>query len=77
MQTIPNRRYTVEFQEAAVQQVLDSGRSLNEVAASLEMPAKRNWVRRVRRGQRLSNRGGQTACNNVQAELSRLRAENA
>ena len=79
MQTIPNRRYTVEFQEAAVQQVLDSGRSLNEVAGSLEMPAKTlgNWVRRVRRGQRLANGGRQTTVTDIQAELSRLRAENA
>ena len=79
MHTIPNRRYTVEFQEAAIQQVLDSGRSINEVAGSLEMLAKTlaNWVRRVRRGQRLSNGGRQTALTDVQAELSRLRAENA
>lgn len=79
MQTIPNRRYTVEFQEAAVQQVLAGGRSITEVAGSLEMPAKTlgNWVRRVRRGQRVGNGGRQTAITDVQAELSRLQAENA
>jgi len=79
MHTIPNRRYTLEFQEAAVQQVLDSGRSMNDVAGSLEMPAKTlaNWVRRKRRGQRLSEGGRQTAITDVHAELSRLQAENA
>lgn len=78
MHTIPNRRYTVEFQEAAVQQVLDSGRSMNAVAGSLEMPPKTlaNWVRRTRQGQRLSEGGRQTAVTDVQAELSRLQAEN-
>jgi transposase-like protein len=47
MHTIPNRRYTLEFQEAAVQQVLDSGKSINEVAGRLEMPARTlgNWAR--------------------------------
>jgi transposase-like protein len=52
MHTIPDRRYTVEFQEAAVQKVLDSGQSINEVAGSLEMPARTlgNWVRRKRLG---------------------------
>ena len=79
MHTIPNRQYTVEFQEAAVQQVLHRGRSINEVAGSLEIPAKTlgNWVRRARRGQRLSNGRQQTPVTEVQAELSRLQTENA
>ena len=50
MHTIPNRQYTREFQEAAVNQVLDGGRSVAEVARSLEMSDKSHWVRRVRRG---------------------------
>jgi len=79
MQTIPNRQYTGEFQEAAVQQVLAGGRSVAEVARSLEMSDKTlsNWVRRVRRGASLSRRGPTPEVTDVQAELSRLRAENA
>ncbi len=78
METIPNRQYTMEFQDAAVQQVLESGRSITDVAGSLEMPAKTlgNWVRRTRRGQRLAHGGRPTEVTNVQAELSRLRVEN-
>ncbi len=56
MHTIPNRQYTREFQEAAVNQVLDGGRSVAEVARSLEMSDKTlsNWVRR---GQPFARRG--------------------
>ncbi len=79
METIPNRQYTVEFQEAAVQQVLERGRAIAEVAGSLEMPSKTlgNWVRRARRGQRFPNGRRQTEVTVVEAELSRLRGENA
>ena len=79
MHTIPNRRYTMELQEAAVQQVLESGRSINEVAGSLEIPAKTlgNWVRRKRLGPTRSHGGRPTAVTDVQAELSRLQGENA
>ena len=42
MHTIPNRQYTQEFQEAAIQQVLDGGRSITEVARSLEISENSN-----------------------------------
>lgn len=79
MHTIPNRQYTREFQEAAINQVLDGGRTVAEVARSLEMSDKTlgNWVRRVRRGQSLSNGRQRPAVTDVDAELSRLHAENA
>ncbi len=80
MHTIPNRQYTGEFQEAAVNQVLVGSRSLAEVARSLEMPDKTlgNWVRRVRRGQRPNpEQRGYSGVTDVDAELSQLRAENA
>jgi len=79
MHTIPNRQYTQEFQEAAVKQVLDGGRSHAEVARSLEMSDKTlgNWVRRARRGQARARQGSVSEVTDVQAELSRLRAENA
>ena len=79
MHTIPNRQYTREFQEAAVKQVVDGGRSGAEVARSLEMSDKTlsNWVRRVRGGQPLSRSRPTPEVTEVQAELSRLQAENA
>ena len=79
MHTIPNRQYTREFREAAVKQVLDGGRSVVEVAGSLEMSDKTlsTWVRRVRRGQPFSRRGQLPEVTDVQAELTRLRTENA
>ena len=79
MQTIPNRQDTQEFQEAAVNQVVDGGRSLAEVARSLEISEKPlgNWGRRGRRGQPLSRSGPTPDVTDVQADLSRLRAENA
>ncbi len=79
MYMIPNRQYTREFQEAAVNQVLDGGRSVVEVARRVEMSNKTlsNWVRRVRRGQPFSRRGQCSEVTNVQAKLTRLRTENA
>ncbi len=79
MPTIPNGQYTKEFQEAAVSQVLEGGRSLAEVARSLEMSDETlgTWVRRARRGQPLVYGGQSPDVTDVQAELSRLRAENA
>jgi transposase len=76
MHTIPNRQYTREFQEAAVNQVLDGGRSVAEVARSLEMSDKTlsNWVRR---GDSLSRNGPTPGVTDAEAELSRLRTENA
>jgi transposase len=52
MKAGPDRKYTVEFREAAVRQVLDGGRSVPQVARSLEMSDKTlaNWVRRARQG---------------------------
>ena len=53
MKSGPDRRYTAEFRQAAVRQVLDGGRSMPSVARSLEMSPKTlaNWVVRARKGQ--------------------------
>jgi transposase len=40
MKAGPDRKYTAEFREAAVRQVLDGGRSKPQVARSLEMSHK-------------------------------------
>jgi transposase len=79
MKTGTDRRYTPEFREAAVKQVIEAGRPIAAVARSLEMSAKSlaNWVYRARRGQELVKREAAQAPSDVQAELSRLRQENA
>jgi transposase len=79
MKAGPDRKYTADFREAAVRQVLDGGRSVPQVARSLEMPHKtlENWVGKARRGQPLLKRPPAQPVNEVQAELARLRQENA
>lgn len=76
---IPKRVYTVQYREAAVRQVIDAGRSTAEVARSLEMSEKTlaNWVRKVRRGMAPVRWAADLHIDEAQAELSRLRAENA
>lgn len=79
MKTGTDRTYTVEFRDAAVKQVLEGGRSLAAVARSLEMSSKTlaNWVYRARRGQVLVKRQPAQPTSQLEAELSRLRQENA
>jgi transposase len=62
-----------------VRQVLDGGRSVPQVARSQEMSEKTlaNWVRKARQGQPLLNRPPAHPVDEVQAELRRLRQENA
>ena len=78
MKSGPDRKYTDEFRAAAVRQVIDGGRSVPQVARSLEMSDKTlaNWVSKVRRGQPPVKRASATV-DEAQAELSRLRQENA
>jgi len=79
MKTGPDRKYTVEFREAAVRQVIDGGRSVPQVARSLEMSDKTlaNWVMKARKGQPLLKRAPAQPVDDVQAENARLRQENA
>ena len=74
-----DRKYTPEFREAAIKQVMEGGRSMPSVARSLEMSAKTlaNWVFRARRGQTLLRRPPAKPVSELEAELSRLRQENA
>jgi transposase len=48
MKAGPDRRYTPEFRDAAVKQVIEGGRAVAAVARSLEMSNKSlaNWVYR-------------------------------
>jgi transposase len=79
MKAGPDRRYTPEFRDAAVKQVMEGGRSLAAVARSLEMSSKSlaNWVYRARKGQGLIKRAPAQPVSDLEAELSRLRQENA
>jgi transposase len=79
MKAGPDRKYTVEFREAAVRQVLDGGRSVPQVARSLEMSDKTlaNWVMKARKGQPLLKRPSAHPVDDLQAENARLRQENA
>jgi transposase len=79
MKSGPDRRYTPEFRDAAVKQVIEGGRSVAAVARSLEMSSKSlaNWVYRARKGQELVKRAPTQPVSELEAELSRLRQENA
>ena len=79
MKAGPDRKYTAEFREAAVRQVLDGGRSVPQVARSLEMSDKTlaNWVARAKKGQPLLKRPPVHPVDDLQAENVRLRQENA
>ncbi|WP_366143246.1 transposase [Accumulibacter sp.] len=72
-----NRSYPAEFRKAAVQQVVDGGRSVPAVARSLEMSAKTlaNWVGRARRGEAPTAVSARGPVSEVEAELARLRQE--
>ena len=74
-----DRRYTAEFRDVAVKQVIEGGRSLSAVARSLEMSNKTlaNWVLRARKGEALIRRTPSQPVSELEAELSRLRQENA
>ena len=53
-----DRKYSIEFRNAAVKQVVDVGREITVVARSLEMSSKTlaNWVCRARKGYGLVKR---------------------
>jgi len=74
-----DRKYTAEFRDAAVKQVVEGGRSMSTVARSLEMSGKTlaNWVYRARNGEVLVKRAPTQPISELEAELSRLRQENA
>lgn len=79
MKSGPDRRYTPEFRDAAVKQVIEGGRSVSAVARSLEMSNKTltNWIGRARKAQVMARRTPVLPVSELQAELSHLRQENA
>ena len=77
MKAGPYRKYTEEFQDAAIRQLTEGRRSIPQVARSLEMSHKTlsNWVAKARKGQPLLKRSAAQPVDDVQAELARLRQE--
>ena len=73
MKVAKDRKYTDAFRTNAVSQVLDGDRRQAEVARSLEISVKTlaNWV-----GKALT-KGARAPIGEAEAELSRLRQENA
>jgi transposase len=74
------RRYSVEYQRDAARLVLDSGRSLRDVAHELDLNSEtlRRWVLAERAGEEAKKVESQTPLSfNERHELDRLRAENA
>jgi transposase len=80
MKTGFDRKYTAEFRDSAVKQVMEGGRGMAVVARSLEMSNKTlaNWVYLARRGQAPGKpRKALQPVTELEAELSRLRQENS
>lgn len=79
MKAGPDRRYTPQFRDEAVKQVIEGGRGMAAVARSLEMSNKTlaNWVYLARKGQAPVKCKAPEPVSELQAELSRLRQENA
>lgn len=75
MKSGPDRKYTQEFRLAAVKQVIDGGRSIPQVACSLEMSPGTlgNWVARTRNGEALMKPAPGRPLSELEAELARLK----
>ncbi len=79
MKTGSDRQYTEDFRQAAVKQVIEGGRSIPQVARSLEIPKGTlgNWVSRTRKGEPIAKRLPLEPVTELEAEVAGLRAENA
>ncbi len=75
--SVPNRQYTDEFREDAVNQVIEGGRPMRQVARSLEISAGTlgNWVAEAKTGRQRSKRAPGKPVDELEAEVSRLRQE--
>ena len=79
MKTGFDRKYTAEFRDSAVKQVLEGGRGMAAVAGSFEMSNETlaEWVYLARKGQAPVKRRTLEPVSELKAELSRLKQENA
>jgi transposase len=78
MKKIPSKQYTEEFKREAVRLVLEQGLSASEVGRRLDVPNQSisNWVRLSRKPSGEDAAPG-SSISELQAELAKVRAENA
>jgi transposase len=81
MEKLPRQVYTRDFRQQAVEMITRDGLSLTEAARRLSISPKTltNWVKRAKRGDspEASPPAPRHAATDAEAELSRLRRENA
>ena len=79
MEKLPRQVYTSEFRQQAVELVLREGLSIAEASRRLSLSPKTltNWVRRARGGESPPPAAPRREVTEAEAELSRLRRENA
>lgn len=81
MEKLPRQVYTREFRQQAVEMITRDGLSLTEAARRLSISPKTlmNWVKRVKRedAPEAGPPAPRHAATDAEAELSRLRRENA
>ena len=76
---VPDRQFSDEFRREAVKLVIERGVAQAEVARRLDMSQKTlgYWVRKARRGEAVRSAKPAAGLSELEAELSRLRQENA
>ena len=76
---VPDRQYADELRGEAVKLVIEQGMTQAEVARRLDMSQKTlgYWVRKARRGEPIRSAKPVTGLSDLEAEVSRLRQENA
>jgi transposase len=79
MKKLPRQSYTTEFRRQAVEMVARDGLSIAEASRRLSLSPKTltNWVRRAKHGDSPAAPAPRREVTDVEAELSRLRRENA
>jgi transposase len=79
MEKLPRQVYTSEFRRQAVEMVLREGLGIAEASRQLSLSPKTltNWVRRAKGGEPLAAAAPRREVTEQEAELSRLRRENA
>jgi len=80
MEKLPRRVYTAEFRQQAVELIIRDGLGLAEASRRLSISPKTltNWVRRAKGSHSLTaDAAPRRAATEEQAELARLRRENA
>jgi transposase len=79
MEKLPRQVYTSEFRQQAVEMITRDGLGIAEAARRLSLSPKTltNWVRRARGGELPAAVAPRREVTEAEAELSRLRRENA